>query len=167
MWTKCAFRNTCRCSSFILNLRKYQQIQSEGGIDWVRCRLCMFYFSMFLQVKNCGYLILFQWTLCRVYCLNLGVFYSCLLSETIYLLWPHLQAKILYVLFSVKLFLAASQLLIFCIWIDEGVHGPVCHLTADACFLREQGWVGLEQPLGCANRKADGPKELLTDPSLF
>lgn len=65
-------------SIFFLNLCKYQQVQSDSGIDWVRWRLFIFFYSMLLKVKNCGYHMLFQRTFCRLYCLNLGVIW-CLL----------------------------------------------------------------------------------------
>lgn len=73
--------------------------------------------------------------------------------QSIYLPWSHLQTKILHVLFSMKIFQATSQFLILYTGTNESVHEPVCHLPADAPFLREQGWVGLLQPLGSATGK--------------
>lgn len=163
------FKMLSQISSFILNLCKYQQVQSDSGIDWVRYRLFVLYYSMLLKVKNCGYRMLFQLTLCRLYCLNLSVIWCCLLllsSFRKYLLtMARSTGKNSPCSFLCEDILGSQPIPLSSYWDRRESTWGVCHLTADARFLREQGWAGLKQPLSCANRKADAPKELQTDSS--
>lgn len=127
------------------------------------CLLLFCFFFFFLQVNIYGYLVIFQWTLCNLSCLNLSVMQCLLLlfSSRVFIYHGQISNKISLCSFLYEDILG-SQTVPHSLYWDKWKRTWACLSSPRWCMILQRTGLGSTTAAsGLCHRKAEGLKEPL------